>query len=409
MSSELQKAVQRESMKPEYPYMPREEWDARVSRARSEMASSGIDALMILSSQNRVYFFGSTKTYRNFFPSVGFVPVKGPMTMINESADALVLDAEGYADWNIGYRGDPQAPTATAPDPVRVIIEVMDELGLDGKTVGMEFGQGMWWDGISINEWEAVRRAFPNTKFVDATSLIWKLRVIKSGWEVGVIRHLHKVTAKGYMEILAKVGPGQNERELFYEALRKWIDAGIVDSTNYTLNCINAIQPYRDRTLKDGDWIMLDGGPTYKGYCADMQRFIRIGAPGPEFSKFSRLACEGMWAAEAILKPGVTAGELWTAAYSAMADKDPNMWRRARTKRMVGWVGHGEGLNIHEPPYIVEGSREVIQEGMIFALEVPSYFENTFANMPEDTYLITANGYEKLSSDLGPLDTFIRT
>lgn len=409
MSSELQKTVQRESRKPEYPYMPVEEWEARIARARGEMEQSGLDALMILNGQNRLYFFGSTKTYRNLFPSVGIVPRKGQVTMINESADALVLNAEGYADWNIGYRGDPQAPTPTAPDPIAIIIEVMNELGLDGKTVGMEYGRGMWWDGLTMNEWETIRSAFPRTKFVDATPLIWNLRVIKSAWEAGVMRHLHKLTAQGYMEMIGKIGPGKNERELFYDLLRGWIDTGIVDSTNYTLSCINAIQPYRDRILKQGDWMMLDGGPTYKGYCSDMQRFVHIGDPGPEFGKFSRLACDGMWAAEEILKPGVTAGELWTAAYAVMADKDPLMWRRARSKRMVGWIGHGEGLNIHEPPYIVEGSEEVIREGMIIALEVPSYFNNTFANMPEDTYLITADGYEKLSSDLGPLDTYVRT
>jgi Xaa-Pro aminopeptidase len=188
-----------------------------------------------------------------------------------------------------------------------------------------------------------------------------------------------------------------------------WIDDGIVESTNYTLSCLNAIQPFRDRALKEGDWIMLDGGPSYKGYQSDMQRFIRIGDPGREFMRASALAAEAMGAVEDILKPGVTAGQIWEMSYATIAKKDPEIWRRARSRRMVGWVGHGEGLNIHEPPYFVEGSEAILKPGMVVAVEVPSYHGGTFANMPEDTYIITESGFEKLSADLGPTDTYVKS
>jgi len=409
MSSELKKAAQRESLAPRFPYMPKEEWEARILKARGLMEKMGLDAIMVLNNQDRLYFFGATKTYRNVYPDVGIVPRKGRTTVVLESGDSLVVDVEGYADWTVGYRGDTQAPTPTAPDPVRLVAEAMRELGLDGRTVGMEFGMGMWWDGLTMNEWQRLKQELPQTNFVDATDLIWEMRMIKSAWEVDVMRRLHHTTARGYFQIINNAGPGVNERQLFYDALKIWIDEGIVDSTNYTLNCLNAIQPFRDRILEKGDWLMLDGGPMYKGYCADMQRFIQIGDPGQESLKAARLACDGMWAVEELLRPGVTAGQLWTAAYGKMAEKEPEIWRKARSRRMVGWIGHGEGLNIHEPPYLVEGSDAVIREGMVIAVEVPSYHGRTFANMPEDTYVITSNGYEKLSSDLGPIDTYVKT
>ena len=94
---------------------------------------------------------------------------------------------------------------------------------------------------------------------------------------------------------------------------------------------------------------------------------------------------------------------------ATIAKKVPDIWRTARSRRMVGWVGHGIGLNIHEPPYFVEGSEAVLKEGMVVAVEVPSYHERAFANMPEDTYIITNDGYEKLSMDLGPTETYVRT
>lgn len=409
MSGELSKAVSRETLAPKYPYMPREEWEGRISKARALMKEKGLDALVLLTEQNQRYFFGSTKPYRNVYPAFGIVPVDGPTAIAMESADSLVLEMQGYAELNVGYRGDTQAPTPTAPEPVKLICELIEKLELPGKTVGMEFGPFMWWDGLTMNEWEAIKKAFPTTSFVDATDLIWEMRTVKTPWELGVIRHLHTVTAKSYARLLNSAAPGFNERELFYDMLRYWIDAGIVESINYTLNCMNAVQPFRDRSLENGDWIMLDGGPSYKGYCADMQRLVRIGWVDPAFEESARLASEGMWAVEDILKAGVTAGEIWEAGYGAMARKRPEMWRTARSRRMVGWVGHGIGLNIHEPPYFVEGSDAVLKAGMVVAVEVPSYHERTFANMPEDTYVITEDGYEKLSIDLGPTETYIRT
>lgn len=408
MPTEMSKAVSRESLAPKFPYMPKEEWQSRIAQARTLMSRSGIDALLILTGQDRLYFFGATKTYRNGYPDIGIIPRTGPTTVVLESGDSLVVDMEGYAEWNVGYRGDTQAPTPTAPDPVLLIAEALRELQLEDKNLGMEFGPFMWWDGLTMNEWERLKAQMPRATFVDATDLIWEMRMIKSPWELDVIRRLHAVTAKGYFQMINDAAPGVNERELFYGALRLWIDEGIVDSANYTLNCLNAIQPFRDRLLVDGDWIMLDGGPTYKGYCSDMQRFIRIGDPGIAGRRASGLACEGMWAVEEMLKPGVTAGQIWEVAYATMAEKEPEMWRKARSRRMVGWVGHGEGLNIHEPPYFVEGSEAVIREGMVVAVEVPSYHQNTFANMPEDTYLITKDGFEKLSSGLGPIDTYVK-
>ncbi|MDP6563575.1 MAG: Xaa-Pro peptidase family protein [Alphaproteobacteria bacterium] len=409
MSTELKKAVQRESLTPEFPYMPKQEWEARIAKARRLMERDGLDALMVLNSKNQLYFFGSTKTYRNVYPDVGIIPREGPTTIVLESGDCLVADQEGYAENNVGYRGDTEAPTPTAADSVKLITEVMHELDLAGKTIGMDFGDYMWWDGFTIREWERFKSMMSDTSFVDATDLIWEMRMIKSEWEQGVMRHLHGITALGYRHMIENAAPGVNEMQLFYGALRIWIDQGIVDSANYTLSCLNAIQPFRDRVLADGDWIMLDGGPSYKGYCSDMQRFIRIGDPGPDFIRAAQLACDSMAAVEEILKPGVTGGQIWQASYAKIAEQEPEIWRKARSRKLVGWVGHGEGLNIHEPPHFVERSEEELREGMVVAVEVPSFHGSKFANMPEDTYIVTSTGFEKLSDGMGSTETYIKT
>lgn len=409
MGTELSKMIEEQALNPEFPYMPKSEWESRIKKARQLMKQKNIDALMILNNDNRLYFFGSAKPYRYVYPQTGIIPLEGPTTLISTGEDSLGVRAQGYVERNIGYRGDFNFPTPIAPDPVKLIAEVIEDLGLVNKTIGMEFGSFMWWEGFTQNEWEQLKKELPKANFVDATDLIWEMRMIKSEWEVEVIRYLYKATSLGYFQMINNAKPGKNEMELFYDAVRVWLDMGIIDSTGYKIQCVNAAAPFRNRILKEGDWILLDGGPSYRGYCADIQRMIYIGNPDKEVRRLASWAVRAQEAVEGILKPGTLVGDIWMTAMSTVAEGEPDIWRKARSRKFPSWVGHGEGLNLHELPYLVEGSDVVVREGMVLSVEVPSFFGKQLANMPEDVYLITKDGHEKLSIDFGPMDIYIKT
>ncbi len=413
MGSELKKAVIKEAMNPDFPYMPKAEWESRIKKARSLMAKKGMDAIMILNNEDRLYFFGRAKPYKYEYPNAGIIPLEGPTTLIAESIDSNLLFKEGYAERNVAYSGDSRAPTPTSPDPVKLIAEVIQDMKLENKTIGMEFGPFMWWEGFNINQWEQFKRELPKAKFVDASDLLWEMRVIKSEWEIEVMRYLYRATAKGYLQIINNAEPGKNEKQLFYDALKVWMDMGIVDSMNYRLTVVHFstyVSPYRDRILKKGDFIVFDGGPSYKGYVADVQRMLHIGDPGHEIRRLGRLAERAHQAVEDILKPGGTAGKLWQTGYATVAKEEPRIWELASSKEWIGWVGHGEGLNEHELPYLVRDSDYVIKEGMTISLEIPVFDKNgKMANMPEDVYLITKDGFDKLSKDFGPMDIYVKT
>ena len=191
MGTELRKVYRRESMNPEFADVPKTEWESRIHKARALMKKKGLDALIILNNQNRRYFFGYGKPYKYVYPNIGIIPLEGPTTLVTTSEDADVVVTRGYAEQSIGYRGDTQAPTETAPDQIVMLAELVEELGLRGKTIGMEFGIFMWWDGFTMNEWERFKKELPGVKFVDATDLSWELRMIKSDWEIEMMRHLY--------------------------------------------------------------------------------------------------------------------------------------------------------------------------------------------------------------------------
>jgi len=427
MGTEFYKAVETESLNPIYPYMPKEEWERRISKARGLMANKGLDAILILNREDALYFFGRTKPYKMAYPFLGIIPREGPTTLISENEYADLLAWEGYVERNVGYRGDITAPTEKAPEPIKLMAEFMEDLGLANKTIGMEFGSFLWWEGFNINEWEQFKKELPQAKFVDATDLIWDMRMIKSDWEVKVLRYLHRATAKGYLHICNHAGPGKNEKELFYEAMRIWMEEGIIDSMDYQLNVIAAggrlgpsspeqvrgkwltLHPFRDRILEKGDYVMLDGGPTYKGYSVDIQRMIYIGDPGPEIRRLGELALWGQQAVEDILKPGITAGDIYMTGFSRVAQELPSIWLKVGSRKTSGWCGHGQGLLMHEPPYLCKGSDVVIRGGMTISVEIASVAEDKrLVNMPEDVYLITKDGWELITREFGPGGIYIQ-
>ena len=76
----------------------------------------------------------------------------------------------------------------------------------------------------------------------------------------------------------------------------------------------------------------------------------------------------------------------------------------------IGWIGHGQGLSLHEPPYVVEGDPTELKPGMVICLELASVDlgRKVIVNMPENVYLITKDGFEPLTDILGPNGVYIK-
>ena len=91
MGTEYEKTIETESLNPVYPYMPRAEWERRISKARSLMAEKDIDAILILNGQDALYFFGREKAYKSGFPFIGIIPREGATTLVSENEYARNL------------------------------------------------------------------------------------------------------------------------------------------------------------------------------------------------------------------------------------------------------------------------------------------------------------------------------
>jgi len=414
--SELEKCYEMQALSPHFPYMPKEEWEGRIKRARALMDKNGIDALFLLNDLSQLYYFGYLKRAPMAFPLVGILPKEGPTTFVAEVMIIGVLQEEGYAERALGYRGDPAAPTPVAPEPVTALAELIEDMGLGEKTLGVEMGPFSWWHGMTAAEWLRLKEMLPLVKWVDSSnSVIWPQRKIKTLWEQGILRKLNNAACKGYMKAIEFARAGVNELDVFKAALQVWIDEGIVDSI-YDLTAVNAarnmcVAQFRDHILMEGDSIFFDAGPRYKNYSSDCQRIIWIGDPGPKVRRWAYAAEVAHIEVEQSLKPETKLSDIWQRGHEVLVRHiGKDYWKTIRAPNGIGWVGHCVGLGINEPPYIVENATDILEPGMVINIEFPAFDieKRLIYNMPEDTYLITDMGFECLTNGLGPKGIYIK-
>jgi Xaa-Pro aminopeptidase len=159
-----------------------------------------------------------------------------------------------------------------------------------------------------------------------------------------------------------------------------------------------------DRPLENGRQMFFDGGASLKGYYCDCQRQLCIGEPPALQRRLVEISEAAQQAAENMIKPGNKIRDVHAAAISVI-DKVPEDLTSQGVENLYShtFMGHGEGLNIHEPPWITADNETVIEAGMVLAMEIPALDIPQFrvlGGFPEDIYLVTEDGRETLTAGL---------
>ena len=165
-----------------------------------------------------------------------------------------------------------------------------------------------------------------------------------------------------------------------------------------------------DRTLKDGDIVNVDVTPILNGYYADANRTFFVGSPGPDAVKIVSVAQECLKRGLAAARPGNTTGDIGWAIQNYAEENGCSVVRE--------FVGHGVGLEFHEPPQILHygkrGQGIQLLPGMVFTIEPMINLGKRFLHILdndwtavtddgqlsaqfEQTVLMTENGMESMT------------
>jgi Xaa-Pro aminopeptidase len=149
--------------------------------------------------------------------------------------------------------------------------------------------------------------------------------------------------------------------------------------------------------VQPGDLVVVDIGSTYRGYTADESRTFVVGSATESQQALWAVALAAQEAVFEVLGPGVPVGELCLVAEAIVAQGAPPNFEPG-SLALPGFVGHGVGLEIDEPPVLWERDDTELQVGMVLAIEIEvSAPESQMMVKVEDTVVVRPDGYELLT------------
>jgi Xaa-Pro dipeptidase len=157
----------------------------------------------------------------------------------------------------------------------------------------------------------------------------------------------------------------------------------------------NSANPHHsngDRAFQSGDLIIMDGGAWHTGYASDITRTVALGEPSAEARRIYGLVQAANAAGRAAAaRPGASGASIDQAARQVIADGGYG-------PQFIHRTGHGLGLEVHEPPYIVGGSDDALIPGATFTIEPGVYVDGVGGVRIEDDVVVTEDGAESLTT-----------
>jgi len=350
---------------------PYSEWKARIERAKTLMREQGIDLLMLWNDRNIRYFAAYTSTHweqPSIPPLLVVIPVDAdPVAMTGEFFLSTAEMQTWISDIRVIGKGYAYSEKTLREIPIEVAAIVRD-IGYGKANIALEMGPlGNMYIPRPLNDIQALMSELPEARFVDGDGVIWGCRQIKSPLEVERLAMAASIHRRAFSDVVQEFRPGMTEHEVGNIFIFSAFQNGAETITTGSIKCgsdkegmVDTKHSFDGVTIHKGDYLGLDMGVCYKGYWADMGRVINVGPITEDFKKYSEQLVRAFELVVQAAKPGMTVGELQQAIFASGGMDTPEET-----------MGHGIGLDIHEPPFISRDSDMVLEPGM--TLEVEPY------------------------------------
>ncbi len=234
-----------------------------------------------------------------------------------------------------------------------------------------------------------------DVKFMPLHKGISSFRCVKENWELDLMRKAQNITDKAFSEICTKIKAGMTEKELcaelIYCLLKNGADGLAFDPI--VVSGPNTSLPHGvpgDRVLQAGDFITLDFGAVYKGYCADMTRTVALGYVTEEMEKVYNTVLKAQCAAIEATKAGVMGKDVDAVARNVIAEAGYGAF-------FGHGYGHSLGLEVHEAPNCNPAGETVMEAGVVSSAEPGIYLPGKFGVRIEDVVIFREGGCEDIT------------
>jgi Xaa-Pro aminopeptidase len=280
-------------------------------------------------------------------------------------------------------------------NPFNIVKDILKSFGV-GSTPRIAIGERAYAETVA-----ALHSFLPAAIFSNATDLLRVLRVVKDEEEIAIMRWAGEITEAAFADVITQLKHGMTELDIISEVdyqLRRHGSLGPSFTTSMynsgpdTPLLFGQRQETWKRVLTPPVSLLFDFGAVYDGFCYDYGRTVCFGAPDAEQQRVYDLIMASQRAGIAAMKAGAaTTTQVDAAARAVIADAGYGDTFRHR-------LGHGIGMDVHEPPFLTAGDETLIQEGMMFTVEPSITQFNTFSARVEDVVVARPAGGEPLTT-----------
>jgi Xaa-Pro aminopeptidase len=227
------------------------------------------------------------------------------------------------------------------------------------------------------------------------SGLLWKLRRVKDEEEIRLMRKAGTITSAGIQAAYETIKPGVTEIEVAAEieyAMRKEGGWGTGFET-IVASGLRSAYPHggcANRKIRAGDLVVVDIGSSYEHYLSDMTRTIVAGKPSEKQKRIYEIVRTAQEKAHQAIKAGAKGKDIDLVARKTIQDAGYGQY-------FIHSLGHGVGLDIHEPPGFAATSKDVLVAGNVMTNEPGIYVTNFGGIRIEDTVLVGEGKTEKLT------------
>jgi Xaa-Pro aminopeptidase len=355
-----------------------QDFATRMDRAAGQAVEAGLTGVLITPGPDLAYFTGYqptaiTERLTMLIAQSGRAPAMILPILERPDAEAAPgVAAVELSDWTDGM--DPYAKAAPLLDP-------------DGRYA------------ISDSAWAmhvlGLQAALPRTGYVSMTAALPMLRAVKDADEIERLAAAGAAADATLEQIVQVRFARRTENEvaadlaaLLRERGHSQVDFTVVGSGP---NGANPHHEAGDRTIQEGDMVVLDFGGLKDGYGSDTTRTVHVGEPTAEEREVFEIVRQAQQAGFEAVRPGIACQEIDRAPRRVITDAGYGPQFLHRT-------GHGIGLTTHEPPYMVEGETHELEPGMCFSIEPGIYLAGRFGVRIEDIVTVTEDGGRRLNN-----------
>jgi Xaa-Pro dipeptidase len=239
----------------------------------------------------------------------------------------------------------------------------------------------------------AIAHALPNARLIDGSAVFEQLRLIKSAEEILRMRRAIQITEDAIASTFDRLEVGMHDRDVAKIVAEEHAKRGIEGGGLVQFGPQSAL-PHGGTTgakLEPQMIVLIDAGGEFQGYTSDITRTRWFGdAPPARFREVYNLVHAAQDAAMARVRPGVAAQEIDRAARAVITNGGYGQYFTHR-------LGHGMGMDGHEPTWMVEGNTKLLEPGYVFSVEPGIYMPGMWGVRIEDDYMCTETGGELLS------------